>query len=612
MRRLWWLFAMMIWGVMSGLAGADGDVTAELVQVNTARYPEITLYVSVKDRAGQIIEGLQQSDFRVTEDGVPVDVIAFSAGARSAIATVLTLDRSGSMGVEKKLEGAKTASVTFVDLMREHDKVALVAFDNRVVTLQPFTSDKEALKKQIRSVNTGDCTAWYDAVYQSVDLISALDGRRSVILLSDGIDCREDLARRLLGNGSKHTLDEAIERARQVGIPVYAIGLGQQATQKVSNEGFDEVKLRRVASETGGKYYHAPSAAELKELYRSLSVEMQKEYTLTYRSPRPTYDGTRRNIAVSIQRAGGAGVTTEGRYVEQHLVNFRSDPRLFLMLFLPLLLMLLVPIVPRQLAKARAQQARGVSEAISDRAGANRVEPTPPPIAPASPVPPVIPVMQQPAVSLGPRPAPLPAVPPAVASVVPAPQPSRLAVRYPLGTGETTIGRAAENAIVLTDPSVALQHARIMEVSGRYVVRDLSSGQTLVSYRGDPTQERATTENALQDGSIVRFGQVQCVFRHVVADLGAWLEVSFPLGAPMTIGRDLANRVVVNLPKVELRQVEIRQEAGRWVAYNFGAGGSVLVSFNGDPTQAHPVQELNAVRVGSTICVGNVVLELRS
>lgn len=343
MRLRWLLGPLLLFLSFSVTAAGDG-MTAEIAQVNTSKYPEITLYVSVTDSDGRIVEALAQGEFAVTEDGAPVEITAFSAGARSAIATVLTIDRSGSMSVERKLEGAKTAATTFVDLMRAQDKAALVAFDNTVVTLQPFTSEKSALTSQIEALSIGDCTAWYDGIYNSIDLITPLDGRRSVILLSDGIDCREDLVRRLLGNGSSHTLDEAIGHAQSAGIPVYAIGLGVQATEEVSNEGFDAVKLRRVASETGGKYYHAPGAAELEELYRSLSIEMQKEYVLTYRSPRPTYDGTRRDIVVSIERSGGSGVTTRGGYLEKHLVNIRSDWRWFLVLLGPLLLALAIPV----------------------------------------------------------------------------------------------------------------------------------------------------------------------------------------------------------------------------------------------------------------------------
>jgi VWFA-related protein len=583
---------LLVWALLAGAVWADGDFTAELAQINTSRYPEITLYVSVADRAGQIVEGLQQGDFRITENGVPVDIIAFSAGSRTSIATVLTIDRSGSMSVEGKLQGAKTAAETFVNLMRAQDRAALVAFESSVVTLQPFTSDKAALKAQIRSLSADGCTTWYDAIYQSVDLITPLEGRRSVILLSDGIDCREDLLRRLAGYGSSHDLNEAIQRAQKAGIPVYAIGLGQKATQAVGNEGFDEVKLRRVATETGGKYYHAPSAAELKQLYSSLSTTMQKEYMLTYRSPRPTYDGTRRDIAVTVQRSGEPGATTQGRYLEQHLVHVRSDPRLFLAFFVPLLLLLIAPTIGLRVKHARETSGQvvkgpeGASAVGQPSMGRESAQPqmhVAPPLA-------------------------APVVAPASA---PGGTPSRLVARFPLVPGETSIGRAADNDIVLSDASVAAHHACMTLEGGRCIVRDLSNGQTYVSYRGDPAQERPTGQNALRDGSTIRFGQVRAILRQPQDSAGAWIEVAFALIAPLTIGRDPVNRIVVNSPQVAPRQAEIVQEAGRWAVSDL-AGGAVFISFSGDPTRARAVQGTNALKVGSTMRVGNVVLELQA
>jgi Ca-activated chloride channel family protein len=582
-KRIWVVITILfLW--VAHVARAEDGIRAEIAQVNTARYPEVTLYVSVVDHTGQIVEGLEQDDFRITEDGVPVKIIAFSAGSRTAIATVLTIDRSGSMSVEGKLEGAKEAAETFADLMRPQDKAALVAFESNVTTLQPFTSDKTALKNQIRSLRAGGCTAWYDAVYQSVDLVAPLEGRRSVILLSDGIDCREDLIRRLMGEGSSHDLDEAIGHARDAGIPVYAIGLGQKATQAVSNEGFDEVKLRRVATETGGKFYHAPGSAELKQLYSSLSTTMQKEYVITYLSPRPTYDGTRRHIVVTVQRGGGPGATTKGAYLEQHLVNIRSDLRLFLAFLLPLLLLAAAPIVRRREKEETNGQVEG--KAVISASSATPASSS----EPSSPKPTA--ETQQP-----------------VAETAQA----HLRVCFPLGPSPVTIGRNADNAIILSHSTVAPHHACIEEQSGRRIVRDLSNGQTYVSYRGDPAQERPIGINALQDGSSLRFGQVRAVFRQATESTGVqtWLEVSLVLDSPITIGRDPTNHIVVNSPQITLRQAEIRHEAGRWVVYNLGGSEGVLVSYSGDRSQARPVQGRNALRVGSAVFLGNVTVELQ-
>lgn len=579
MRWIWdirhWILGMGILGLLVGAVWADGDFTAELAQIDTSKYPEITLYVSVRDRSGQIVEGLREEDFKITEDGQPVDIIAFSAGIRSAIATVLTIDRSGSMGTENKMAAAQAAAIAFVELMREQDKAALVAFNEDVMTLQPFTADKAALKRQIQSLSPGGCTAWYDGVYDSVDLITALEGRRSVILLSDGIDCQEDWLRRWLGQGSSHTLDEAIRHARDADIPVYTIGFGQRATQEVSNEGFDEVKLRRVATETGGRFYHAPGTDELKRLYQSLSVEMQKEYVLTYRSPRPTYDGTRRDIVVTVQRSGeGPEVATGGGYLEQHLVNIRSDPALFLAFLLPLLLLLAMPMVASRIGKA-----------VSAR-----------PIEPArGKEPPVQPKPPEPVIVAPPKPVP----------------PAWLMARFPLAAEGTSIGRAADNSIVIKHPSVAPHHARIVRQGKWYVVRDLGSGRTFVSFSGDPAQERPISENALKDGSSVRFGDVRCTMRLPPEGSAGHIEVPFSLqNAVTTISGEEANDIVVNVPEAANRRAEVRWEESRFVVYDLGTGGALLVSFSGDPGQERPVRGRNALKPGSTLRLGSVVFTL--
>jgi len=488
----------------------------------------------------------------------------------------LTIDRSTSMSEGNKMAGARSAAVTFVELMREHDKAALVVFNEDVMTVQPFTSDKAALKRQIQSLGPGGCTAWYDGVYDSVDLIAPLEGRRSVILLSDGLDCREDRELRLRGMGSSHTLNEAIQHAQDADIPVYTIGFGQRATREVGAEGFDEVKLRRMAAETGGKYHHAPSASELKQLYQSLSVEMQKEYVLAYRSPRPTYDGTRRNIVVTVQRSGGGPeVTTRGGYLEQHLINIRSDPTLFLAFLLLLLLLLALPTVVSRAGKI-------VSPPAVEPAGRDDQEPSVQPEPPDRPVPAV------------------PKIPPA-----------RLVARFPITPAGTSIGQAPDNDVVINHPSVAPHHARIARQGRWYVVHDLGSRQTFVSFGGDPAQERPISENALRDGSSVRFGDVRCSVRLSPDGSTAHIEVPFSLqDAVTTIGREGANDIVVNTPEVASRQAEIRWEKGRFVVYDLGGGERLLVSFSGDPGQERPVIQRNALKVGSTLRLGKVVFKL--
>lgn len=299
-------------GARPALAIDSGPYEVQIAQVDADEFPLVTLYVSIIDPAsGGIVTGLEQDQFIITEDGDAVEIVEFSAGNAGPISTALTIDRSGSMAVEGKMAGAKEAAHAFVDLMRPQDQAALVVFDDNVTVWQDFTSDQSLLRQRIDAVATGGCTAWYDGVWQTSDLMTGVGGRRNAILLSDGIDCREgDFLQNLLGgSGSQHTLNEAIQHAREANVVVHTIGLGLQATTEVSEKGFDEDKLRRMAEETGGTYHHAPTASQLRTLYESFAESTQKEYVITVKSGRTSYDGTRRDLRVEVSRAPAVGST---------------------------------------------------------------------------------------------------------------------------------------------------------------------------------------------------------------------------------------------------------------------------------------------------------------
>ena len=328
------------------------DITSiEISQVDNSAYPFVTVYVRVLDASGARVDGLSQENFIITEDGKSVDITAFSGVNYEPIRTLLVIDKSGSMDAEGKMEGAKTAAYTFIEQMREQDQAAIIAFDNGVNLIQDFTSDKIALQAQIKPLTPGDCTSWYEAVYTAADLTITLSGRKSLILLSDGMDCREDWwLHNMMGYGSYHSFDEALTKMQNTETPVYSIALGLEPASNLGAEGYDEGRLTRVAAQTGGEYYHRPTADQLAELYQTLARQTQGEYVLTYASPRPSYDGTRRGIQVTIVEAGAAGenavaLSATETYVEEHLLNIESDWLVGAILLAPLLLAVVLPVL---------------------------------------------------------------------------------------------------------------------------------------------------------------------------------------------------------------------------------------------------------------------------
>jgi Ca-activated chloride channel family protein len=333
------LVLVPIFRTASPIAAPDQS-PARVTQVDTAHYPDVTLYVGVTSADGQPVGGLAARDFAVTEDGQPVTIADF-AGAAGPISTVLVIDRSGSMDENDKIDGAQDAARAFVEQMRPGDQTELITFNQTARVAERFTGSQDELLRAIDDIDADGGTALYDSMIAGVDALKNVSGRRALLLLTDGQDCRES-AICPDEYGSRRSLDQAVAYAEQQGQPVYVIGLGDRDSDE--QDGIDEGVLRTIAQGTSGEYFYAPSGDQLAELYRTLSAGLQQEYTLTYRSPRPFYDGTRRDIRVSV----GGGPAATGGYVERHLIDVRSDPRVGLLLLLPVLGALLAPTLLRR------------------------------------------------------------------------------------------------------------------------------------------------------------------------------------------------------------------------------------------------------------------------
>jgi Mg-chelatase subunit ChlD len=232
---------------LTGQAAAS-DTEVIVNQVDASRFPKITVFATVL-RGGQPVKGLGAADFRVREDEVDQSPVMVEPRLEPLFA-VLTLDTSGSM--RQRLPEAKAAARLFIDSLTTEDRVRALSFARDVRTLNGPGADRDAAKAGIDAAVARGDTALYDALYTSVELTREQPGRKAVVLLSDGVD--DDGTGRQL---SKRSLGEALDLARLVNVPVYAIGLGTD---------IDDGILRRIAAETGGQYYKAPEAGELRAL----------------------------------------------------------------------------------------------------------------------------------------------------------------------------------------------------------------------------------------------------------------------------------------------------------------------------------------------------------
>jgi VWFA-related protein len=257
----------------------QGAAGAELIvnEINTENYPDVAIFTTIlKD--GKPVTGLGAGDFKVSEDEVEQSPLTVEAQL-PPLSVVVTVDVSGSMS--KRMDAMKNAAADFVGRLGEKDAAQLVSFQRKITTLTPMTTDKQGIVQAIDGLVARGDTALYDGLFTSLDLVAEHKGRKAVVLLSDGVD--DDGTGKPL---SKSTIQQALEHAAEINVPVFVIGLGTE---------LDETVLKQIAGETGGRYLPAPEASQLAEVYDSIGSQLSGQYAIRYTSSLPA-DGTARRV----------------------------------------------------------------------------------------------------------------------------------------------------------------------------------------------------------------------------------------------------------------------------------------------------------------------------
>ena len=214
----------------------------------------VNVALNVVDANGSPVGGLVKDDFQILEDGKLQEIRIFERETTTPLSIVLAIDTSESVLSNERLE--KEAAKHFVNaLLREQDELDLMEFSDSVRELVPFTNQKKRIEAGINSVQRGDATAFFDAVYLASERLagtSAADGRRRVVvLITDGGDTVK---------GSKYT--QAMEEAQRAGAMVYAliiVPIYADAGRNVAGEH----ALIQMANDTGGKYYYVVDPKDL-------------------------------------------------------------------------------------------------------------------------------------------------------------------------------------------------------------------------------------------------------------------------------------------------------------------------------------------------------------
>ena len=281
--------ALAVFAAVPLLSAPATDTAGQQAGVFRSGAKVVPIYATVTDLQGSLVPNLVREDFDVLDNNVRQDLIVFE-NQTQPITAVVMIDSSGSMTNSLKL--VKTGAEEFVVRLLTQDKAQVGAFNDKIQFSGSFTADRDELVAALKELDYGNSTRLYDAIDQSLDKLAAVEGRRVIVVLTDGDD-----------TASKAGQGEVLGRATQDEVMIYGIGLESDYFN-----GMRQVRtspdrvLRKIADETGGGYYLLRATADLNTTFTRIAQELHSQYVLGFT---PTaLDGKIHKLVVNVKRPG--------------------------------------------------------------------------------------------------------------------------------------------------------------------------------------------------------------------------------------------------------------------------------------------------------------------
>jgi Ca-activated chloride channel family protein len=261
----------------------------------------VSVAVAVADDDGNLITDLTAEQFRLFEDGKPQEIRLFAAGLEESWVGLppdvkddlsgrqvigLIMDTSGSM--EDDMPLVRDAALKFLSNIPKTETLFIMDFDENIRLSSYSSDDQRQIAERIYGMESEGWTALYDAVATFLERVYDLDGRKTLVLFSDGVDSRSTLA-----------VGEVLEMVKLSNVTMHAIHFsgGSQNSSRLFNEGRF---LKQLARETGGSYALGRSLEQIDELYDEILEELYSQYSLGYVSTNTKRDGKYRKIRVEV------------------------------------------------------------------------------------------------------------------------------------------------------------------------------------------------------------------------------------------------------------------------------------------------------------------------
>ena len=260
--------------------------------------PLVNVNVNViLDKTHQFVPGLKPNNFLVLEDGVEQKVDAVRL-TQTPITAVMLLEFAANNYYY--IRDMQNASVTFFRSLRPDDYVAVVTYDLRTHILTDFTNNKDQVAESLRTLTIPGFsdTNLFDALYETLDRTSRIDGRKYIILIGSGRD-----------TFSKLTLDKMLAKIKATpNVTIFSIGTGALVNEMRDARGGGGMRnldvlqaqnqLKTFATMTGGLYFDPLFQGALPDIFNQINSSIRNQYVVTYRPSNAKNDGTYRHVQV--------------------------------------------------------------------------------------------------------------------------------------------------------------------------------------------------------------------------------------------------------------------------------------------------------------------------
>jgi Ca-activated chloride channel homolog len=290
---------------LSPKATKDGEIEGDAnfkVETNV-----VNLDVQVLDNKGNPIPNIPKDKFRILEDNVPQTLTQFAVGEAS-MTVAMVIEFSGRFQAFYTMGWAETltASYGFIQTLKPEDYVAIIAYDMRSTILSDFTNDRSKTMEAMQRLRIPGFSEsnMFDALTDTADRMSKIEGRKAILLIASGID-----------TFSKLTYDKARKSLQESGVPVYSIEMLQIERLMAESSGMlgplqnldflqGDNELRTFAKETGGQAFFPRFTGELPNVFRSISQSLRTQYSLGYSPNNQAKDGKFRKLTVQLVNPG--------------------------------------------------------------------------------------------------------------------------------------------------------------------------------------------------------------------------------------------------------------------------------------------------------------------